>query len=368
MHNNYFLNGLSSAPLIRDEQTRLISPENPKGEKGAGGKAASKLGPGRKGRAYIGLTTGETVSLAEINGPGIIQHIWLTVRDKTDKGFFVLRDLILRMYWDNEKLPSVEVPLGDFFCNGFGTRCNVNSIPIVVAPSGGMNSYFPMPFNKSARIQITNEHHADIEALFYSISYTVVEKLPEDYAYFHALWRRENPTTKTKDFAILDGVQGKGQYVGTYLGVAALSRYWWGEGEIKFYLDDDRDYPTICGTGLEDYFGGAWAFHQKREDGQTTETTYCTPFLGYPFYSTTDETKSNLYGTDAVPMHGLYRWHLMDPVRFTKNLRVTIQQIGHDGNRLFEREDDVFSVAYWYQTEPHAKFPPMLPPHERWPR
>lgn len=369
MLHDYLLNSLSSVPLIKNEQqTRCISPENPKGEKGAGGKAASKLGPGRKGRAYIDLKKGETASLAEIHGPGIIQHIWITVRDKTDKGFFVLRDLVLRMYWDDETSPSVEVPLGDFFCNGFARRCNVTSIPIVVAPNGGMNSYFPMPFRKSARIQITNEHEGEIEALFYTISYALVKEVPDVHGYFHAQWRRENPTKKKKDYLILDGVKGRGQYIGTFIAWAALSRYWWGEGEIKFYLDDDRNYPTICGTGLEDYFGGAWAFQQRQENEQTRETTYCTPFLGYPFYSTTDTTKCDLYGIDAVPMHGLYRWHIMDPIRFSKNLRVTIQQIGHDGERLFEREDDVASVAYWYQKEPHTKFSDMLPVQERWPR
>lgn len=359
--------GLSTAPLITSGKTRSISAENPKGEVGAGGKEASNLGVGRKGRPCITLPKGMTTTLVDIQGTGVIQHFWITVTDKTEKGYFVLRDLVLRMYWDDEENPSVEVPLGDFFCNGFGTRCKVNSLPIVVNPTGGMNCYFPMPFRKSAKITIENQHATDVNGFFYQFTYTLVDKLPDEIGYFHAQWRRENITTLGKDYTILDGVKGKGQYVGTYLAVASLGRYWWGEGEIKFYIDGDKDWPTICGTGTEDYFGGAWCFYEKR-DGKIVETTYCTPFLGYPFYSKTDDTKAEVFGEDCVPMHGLYRWHLLDPIRFEKDLRVTIQQIGHDGRGLFERTDDVSSVAYWYQTEPHSKFPLLLPAEQRWPR
>jgi hypothetical protein len=149
-----------------------------------------------------------------------------------------------------------------------------------------------------------------------------------------------------------------------------LERYWWGEGEIKFYLDGDTDFPTICGTGVEDYVGGAWGFYERNEKGlvQKNETTYCTPFMGYPFYSAIDGTKTDIYGYDAAPMHGMYRWHIMDAIRFRETLRVTIQQIGHDGSRLFERADDVASTAYWYQMEPHVKFPTLLDREGRRPR
>lgn len=197
--------------------------------------------------------------------------------------------------------------------------------------------------------------------------YTLVDSLPENTAYFHAQWRRENITTEGKDYTILDGVKGKGKYVGTYLAWAALERYWWGEGEIKFYLDGDEEWPTLCGTGTEDYFGGAWCFYEK-ENGIPVEVPYSTPYLGYPFYSKSDTTLKEKFGEDSVPMHGLYRWHLPDPIHFESDLRVTIQQIGHNSRELYERTDDVSSVAYWYQMEPHADFPILLPVHRRWPR
>ncbi|WP_324668885.1 glycoside hydrolase family 172 protein [Geochorda subterranea] len=360
--------GLGSAHFLMNARSRSISPENPHGDKGAGGKAASRLGTGRKGRAFISLRRDETVSLAEIQGPGVITHLWMTVSDQTPEANFVLRDLVLRMYWDSEETPSVEVPLGDFFCNGFGTRCVVNSLPIVVAPSGGMNCYFPMPFREGAKIAIASDHPADIEAFFYQVDFLLTDELPERAAYFHAQRRREKVTTPKRDYTVVDGIRGQGKYVGTYLAVAVLERYWWGEGEFKFYIDGDQDWPTICTTGTEDYFGGAWAFQERRPDGSICVVNYSTPYLGYPFYAISDNTTASPYSRDAVPMHGLYRWHLMDPVFFEQDLKVTVQQIGHDGNNLFERSDDVSSVAYWYQLEPHAPFPALLPAKARRPR
>jgi hypothetical protein len=174
-------------------------------------------------------------------------------------------------------------------------------------------------------------------------------------AYFHAQWRRSMTTREYPEHVILAGVQGRGHYVGTYLAWSQFSNGWWGEGEVKFYVDGDADYPTICGTGTEDYFGGAWCFG----GGQDTET-YSTPFLGYPLYR-------NEPG--EVPRHGLYRWHVMDPVRFKQDLKVTVQALGWWPNGKFEPlTDDIASVAYWYQAEPHAPFPEMPPAHERWSR
>ena len=354
--------------LTKLGRSRAITAENLNGKKGKGGQKVSTLGVGRKGSAFISLKKGEVYTLVNVKGPGIIQHIWITVTDETDMGCYVLRDLVIRMYWDEEVNPSVEVPLGDFFCNGFGTRCEVNSLPIVATASGGMNCYFPMPFKKSARITIANEHSGDIEAFFYQFDYILVDKLPNNTACFHAQWIRENPTVPGRDYTIIDNVKGKGHYVGTYLSWAALERYWWGEGEIKFYIDGDKKWPTICGTGTEDYFGGAWGFRKKLADGSIRVTTYCTPFLGYPFYSKIDETRNNIYAEVSCLMHGLYRWHIMDPVLFDEELRVNIQQIGHDGKNLFERSDDISSVAYWYQIEPHNKFPILLPVEKRRPR
>ena len=179
----------------------------------------------------------------------------MTVTDKTIAGSFVLRDLILRIYWDDESTPSVESPLGDFFCNGFGTRCEVNSLPIVVNPTSGMNCYFEMPFRKKAKITLTNEHPEFIKHIFYTFNYALTE-VPDDAMYFHAKWNREPITTKGKDYTLIDGIKGTGYYVGTYFALCALERYWWGEGEFKFYIDGDEDFPTITSTGAEDYL---WA-------------------------------------------------------------------------------------------------------------
>lgn len=210
------------------------------------------------------MAPGATVTLAEISGPGIIEHIWITVTDHTEADTFVLRDLVLRMYWDDETEPSVESPLGDFFCNGFGRGCTVNSQPIVVNPTRGFNCYFPMPFRSKARIEIENQHEASIPAFFYQIDYCLHDELPEDTAYFHAQWKRQRITDKAEDYIILDNVKGRGQYVGTYMALTTLERYWWGEGEIKMYIDGDKEYPTICGTGTEDYFGVPGALRLKR--------------------------------------------------------------------------------------------------------
>lgn len=362
--------GLNGLPLLDHGKSRSVNAENPRGEKGKGCMAASKLGPSRKGSACISsIEPGETALLMDVEGIGVIQHIWITVTDRTPAEGFVLRDLVLRMYWDGEEVPSVEAPLGDFFCCGFGRGCLVNSMPIAVNPTRGMNCYFPMPFRKNARITVESQHPDAVPGFFYQIDYCLYDSLPEDIAYFHAQWRREAVTVKGRDYVLLDGVKGPGQYVGTYLALSTLERYWWGEGEFKFYIDGDGEYPTVCSTGTEDYFGGAWSF-ASREKGQTVENTYCTPFMGYPFYSNRDEGESSpYYMDDCPPMRGFYRWHLPDPIRFEESLRVELQQIGVCNSRgLFERQDDVSSVSYWYQSEPHETFPPFPGRHARIPR
>lgn len=368
MFGNPFMNGLSTLPLMSNGRSRAINAENPHGEKGKGGTASSNLGKSRKGSPCIkGIEPGETVVLAEMEGPGVIQHIWITVTDKTEADNYVLRDLVLRMYWDDEEVPSVESPLGDFFCCGFATGCVVNSLPIAVNPARGFNSYFPMPFRRKAKITIENQHQVTVPAFFYQVDYCLYDELPEETAYFHAQWRRQRLTTLGEDYVILDGVKGRGQYVGTYIALTTLERFWWGEGEVKFYIDGDEEYPTICGTGMEDYFGGAWSF-ASQADGRTVENTYCTPFMGYPYYSAQHNIHNDYFNDDAPPMRGFYRWHIMDPIHFTEDLKVTVQQIGVCHKGLFERQDDVASVAYWYQTEPHTEFAPLLRKEERWPR
>ena len=317
--NQIFGGSLSSLPFARHEKSRSINAENPTGEKGKGGMTASELGPSRKGSPCLrNIKSGDTVTLAEIQGPGMIHHIWITVTDKTTEADrFVLRDLVLRMYWDDEESPSVETPLGDFFCCGFGEECIVNSLPVAAVPSRGLNCYFQMPFNKKARITLENQHANEIPAFFYQIDYGLYQDpFPSDIAYFHAQWRREKITQLQKDYVILDQVKGKGHYVGTYMALTTLERYWWGEGEIKFYIDGDEEYPTICGTGTEDYFGGSWSF-AKQINGKTVEQNYCTPYMGYPYYSSHDEKIHNLYhNDDCMPMRGFYRWHIQDPICF----------------------------------------------------
>jgi len=351
--------GLSDIARLSNAKTRSISGENPSGEKGGGAQAfpdetslPSMLGRGWKVRPRITLPKGETVKLAEIDGPGTIQHIWITVEPSA------YRDTILRMYWDDETIPSVEVPLGDFFANGHALRANVNSIPIAVNPSGGFNSYWPMPFRKRAVIEMENQSTQDFENLFYQVSYEL-DDVPEDIAYFHAQWRRSLTTIESPEHTIIDGVKGKGHYVGTYLAWTQLSNGWWGEGEIKFYMDGDTEFPTICGTGTEDYVGGAWCFYPDGMPGGREEI-YSTPYMGYPLYRHID---------NEVPKHGLYRWHIPDPIRYESDLRVTIQAMGWMPNgKLGPRQDDIASTAYWYQVEPHIQFPKMLPVNLRWPR
>jgi hypothetical protein len=343
--------GLGSLALLSEADTRSISAENPTGEKGSGAQAmpdkdspAAALGPGWKARPCITLEPGITTLLADFEGQGVIQHIWMTVKPEA------YRDTVLRFYWDAEETPSVEVPLGDFFCNGHGLRYNVNSLPVAVNPSGGFNCYWPMPFRQRMRIAIENQRGDQIEGFYYQITFALIE-IPDNAAYFHAQWRRSMTTRAYPEHVILENVRGQGHYVGTFLAWTQLSNGWWGEGEIKFYMDGDTDHPTICGTGTEDYFGGAWGFGQE---------TYSTPFLGYPLYRKEP---------GEVPRHGLYRWHVLDPIRFKQDLKVTIQALGWRPDKKFAPlTDDIASVGYWYQAEPHALFPHLPPFHERWSR
>ena len=342
--------GLGNLSRLSKAKTRSISAENFTGEKGQGAKAtegtgagyARDLGPGWKISPSVKIAPRSTFTLAEIEGPGAIQHIWMTTFPAH------WRRLVLRAYWDGEENPSIETPYGDFFANGWGERCNVNSLPVAVNPAGGMNSYWEMPFRKSARWTI--ENLGDEEAvLYFQIDYTLTE-VPDDAAYLHARWRRANPLPYKDVYTILDGVQGQGHYVGTYLAWQVNNSGWWGEGEIKFYLDGDKDYPTICGTGTEDYFGGAWNFeHPKGEYG-----VYSTAFLGLPQVIKPD----GLYRSQQ--RFGMYRWHIMDPIRFEQDLRVTIQALGwRSGTRYLPLQDDIASLALWYQTEPHQPHPPL---------
>ena len=367
-----FYRFLDELTQYRPVQSCAVNRENPTGEKGGAAKASSSLGPGRKGAPCISrIESGETVSLMDIQGAGTIRHIWCTVADETPAGRFLIRDLVLRIFWDGEKMPSVEVPLGDLFLNGFGVGYQVNSLAMTVNPNRGMNCYLPMPFRTGARITLENQHPGPVDAFFYQIDLERFgpERIAPETGYLHAQWRRQPLTERARDYVLLDEVHGRGQYIGTHLMVQSLSRYWYGEGEFKFYLDGDTEYPSLCSTGLEDYFGGAWSFGgQADEKGRMQEKTFCTAFAGYPFYSRDDTVHSEYFNRDVPPMRAFYRWHIPDPVFFEKDLRVTLQQIGSGPSGLFERQDDITSIAYWYQTLPHADFPPLPPAHERHPR
>lgn len=359
--------------LIRPPEgvrSRSINAENPTGAVGSGGQTSSALGPGRKGTACLPLPSGDTLTLADIEGPGTIRHIWMTLPDRTEAGPFVLRDLVLRIQWDDAPEPSVEVPVGDFFCNGFATRALVTSEPIVVAPTGGMNAYFPMPFRRRARVSLHSDHPGDVPAVFFQIDYTVGDEIADDAGYFHAQWRRSNASTALgEDHIILDGVRGGGTYVGTYIALTSLHRYWWGEGEVKFFLDGDQEHPTLCSTGLEDYAGGAWAFQDAlRSVPEPKIIPFSAPYCGYPFHSHHDTTQASPFSTEALPMHGLYRWHLPDPIFFTQDLRITLQQIGAWDGGLFERQDDLCTTAYWYQHGGSVSLPELPDAPSRWPR
>jgi hypothetical protein len=342
--------GLHSIARLSHATTRSISAENPTGEKGrgatategTGASAARDLGKGWKVSPSIMLEPGTTATLADISGPGAIQHIWgATLAERW-------RWLILRVYWDDEPTPSIEVPLGDFFCNGWCQPCNVTSLPIAVNPRGGLNSFWEMPFRQHARITIENLWDQPCP-LYYQITYALTE-VPEDCAYLHAQFRRSHALPYKGVHTLLDGVQGQGHYVGTYLAWQANSNGWWGEGEIKFYLDGDGEYPTIAGTGTEDYFGGAWDFEQPRGE----YGVFSAPLMGLPQVIKPD----GLYV--ANQRFGMYRWHIMDPFRFEQDLRVTIQALGwRSGRRYLPLQDDIASTAYWYQAEPHASFPSL---------
>ena len=342
---------LGNLSRLSNAQTRSISAENFTGAKGQAGmategegaNAARELGQGWKVSPCITLPASETTTIAQIDGPGAIQHIWLTVHPTA------WRKLVIRFYWDGEEQPSIEAPLGDFFCNGWTVRCNIQSLPVAVNPAGGFNCYWEMPFRKSARITIENLTGEEIRGFYYQITYALTE-VPADAAYFHAQWRRSNPLPYMQVHTLLDQVSGQGQYVGTYLAWGVNNNGWWGEGEIKFYMDGDEEFPTICGTGTEDYFGGAWNFeHPKGEYG-----VFSAPFTGVPQVLKPD----GLY--QSQQRFGMYRWHIMDPIRFQQVLKVTIQALGwRSEGRYLPLQDDIASTAFWYQTEPHNPFPQL---------
>ena len=351
---NGLTSGVGDLFRLSRAKSRSISPENFTGGKGQGGRAttgtganaARDLGPGWKISPSVKIGPKQTFTLGEIAGPGAIQHIWMT-----PTGHW--RYSILRFYWDGETTPSVEVPVGDFFASGWGRYAQLSSLAVAVNPGSAFNCYWVMPFRKTCRI--TMENIADEEmTLYYQIDYTLTD-VAEDAAYLHAQFRRVNPLPLKQDYTIVDGIKGEGHYVGTHMSWGVNSTGWWGEGEIKFFMDGDTDFPTICGTGTEDYFCGSYNF-ENRTTRQYQEFT--TPYSGMPLVVRPDGAYQ------SQQRFGLYRWHIMDPIRFEQDLRVTIQALGwRSGGRYLPLQDDIASVAYWYQAEPHAAFP-ALPSRE----
>lgn len=349
---------------IQTVKSYSATAENPMARAG-GGKAEES----RKENPCIEpLRAGQTQTLLHKSGPGVIRKIWCTL---PVNNVVHLRNVIIRIFWDGQGNPSVEVPIGDFFGIAHGRQRKMVTPFVGMQDARGLNCMIPMPFRNEVKITLENDSDQDVPMFFYQIDFTLGDNLEENAGYFHAQFRRNNPCPIKKDYVVLDNVIGKGVYLGTVLGIRNLyDRHleeWWGEGEVKFYLDEDMQHPTICGTGLEDYIGSGWG---------TDETV--TPYQGAPLL----DQKRGLYS--------LYRFHSFDPIYFEKKIKVTVQQLGSGqrtwaeefyGNKggyykaagcakdddicLFERSDDYSSVAYWYQSLPTNPFPELPGRKER---
>jgi hypothetical protein len=351
---------LGNLSRLSKAKSRSISPENFDGAKGKGGMstdgpaahAARGLGQGWKVSPYIVIEPGATRDIAMIDGAGAIQQIWMTLAGGK------WRHTILRAWWDGQAQPSIECPAGDFFACGWERFAQVNSLPVCVNPGRAFNCYWEMPFRKSARLALTNLSDEKL-IVYYQINYTLAD-VPDDCAYFHAQFRRTNPLPYKEVYTIADGIAGRGHYVGTYMAWGVNNTGWWGEGEIKFYMDGDRDFPTICGTGTEDYFCGAYNFDpgilERDRQGGSAYVEFSTAYAGLPQVI----RPNGVYASQQ--RFGMYRWHIMDPIRFDSDLRVTMQALGwrsRKDRQYLPLQDDIASVAYWYQTLPTAPFPTL---------
>lgn len=349
-------------------ESRWASGENPTGEKGKGGQANG----GRKGAATVAIRAGESRVLAEARATsGTVRRIWMTFPDRSPR---MLRSLRIEMYWDGAKTPAVSAPLGDFFGIGLGQTTTFQSAFFSNPEGRSFNCFIPMPFKTGMKIVITNESSDDLPELFYDVDYTLGDRHSTSVLYFHAHYRRENPTRLQQDYEVLPLVKGRGRYLGTNIGVIVNQKTyfntWWGEGEVKIYLDGDGALPTMSGTGTEDYIGTAWG-----------QGAFAHDYQGSPI---ADEKNMRWC---------FYRYHIPDPVYFYKDIRVTIQQIGYlaphsreaiskAGRRLyragagrvemdiskdgkFEREDDWSSCAYFYLDRPENNLPPLDPVGKR---
>ncbi len=329
--------------MLKDGRSRGVSSHAP------GGSNADRL-------QYI--QPGDTAVIFDVKGTGVINHIWLTFNDARPNwlekgGSATPADLIIRMYWDDSALPFVEAPIGDFFASGFGLRKEVKSNPVLVEGGDGYNCYWKMPFRKAARITVTNDGKKASRSFYFQIDYTELDKLPKNTAYFCAQYRQEFPEQTGRDYLIAD-IQGKGHYIGTVMSVRSRSPYWFGEGDAKYYVDGEQE-PSTWGTGTEDYFLSAWGF-----------TENLNPYSGCSYMSKGEE--------DLGAKYTLYRWHIQDPIIFTRSFRFEIEHTGWisadetvdgkvDGH--VEREDDIATVAFWYQQGQPKKFAELTSNEER---
>ncbi len=296
------------------------------------------------------IGTGDTLTLFDESGPGVITHVWVTIATPE---LYHLKKLVLRMNWDDEPTPSVETPIGDFFGLGLGDYFLYQSVPLAVGADKALNAFFPMPFRKRARITVTNEGEQRVSHFYFNIDYRTYEKpLPAGTLYFHTQYRQATPNKPVKgngsnlkgeDNYLWMEATGRGHFVGVTMSVLENDDRWWGEGDDMFFIDGEKT-PSINGTGSEDYFLGAWDFGGK---------PFSYALFGAP-----------VVGSErAGARWSMYRFHLDSPIPFTKSLRATIEH-GHANDRA----DNYYSVAYWYQTEPHAKFPPLPPVDQRLPK
>jgi hypothetical protein len=339
---------LGGLARLSNAQTRSISPENPTGAKGEAARAtlengtaahaARELGQGWKVNPFIDIKPGRTKTLAEIDGPGAIRQIWMTPTGNW-------RKVILKIYWDGAKKPAVKAPVADFFAVGWNHYHQISSLPVAVNPGSGLNSYWTMPFHKHATVTLENKAKKPMR-LYYQINY-VLKDIPADAAFFHAQYREAEHVPYKRPYILLDEISGHGQYVGTYLAAGTRDKGWWGEGEVKFYIDGDKKFPTIAYTGTEDYFNGSYDFKVEDKHGDKHYRDFTTPYAGFYAEHGRDLPKG------IVQRFGMYRWHITDPIHFSHDLRVTIQDLGwQSGGRYRPLQDHLASVAYWYQDSP----------------
>lgn len=370
--------------LPSGQETRWVSPENPTGAKGVG----APENRGGKGHAFETIPVGGTHTLANIQGSGVIDRLWMTIEDRSPEA---LRGLKLEMFWDGAKTPAVSVPLGDFFLHGAGEMVPMET-ELFTSPEGrSFVSYVKMPFRRGAKLTVTNESSKQVNLIFFDINYRSLTKLSKDALYFHAWWNRERATVLGRDFRILPRVQGRGRFLGTSVTVLTNPLYektWWGEGEVKIELDGDGQHPTLVGTGTEDYIGTAWG-----------QGAYINRYQGAPIATWDDEGRWTFY-----------RFHIPDPVYFNREIEVRLQQIGGarkpiilglmkegaplipvtidpgsrnnfqqlltngkqladpalpDGHTNYYRSDDVAAVAYFYLDRPENGLPTLASSSER---